>query len=474
MEKLQNVLSNGINKENKPQTSRETEGADTGFGQVFADAATPPRGEKTPKGQDETSDRGKKLPTNHKKEISIERKKEEESDDSDKPIESKNLGSGENNAEANELASIPMGASINIITTNIQSVDDNSLIDYAKKEGIDLRLIQKILSQRQVTTELVKPGAKDFSKTEDEKIFSISEIKSALGKETNNVIQQEKSNLYILPSNAKTPGNPAKEVALNKLDDSSSDFNKSIVASVSIKMKHAGRGILMRVKEGEITGKVMSMESISVHAKGGLSGLLAKLGLDLSKDSRGNQFLPDNSQLIEESLVGSGPTSSGKFESVLSATGELLKSDDTHRKSEQFQLLSQKMGEALGQRLTAQIAKGVWQVQIALSPEQLGRIDIQLGVNGNEIEAVFKAGNVLTRDLIAEGFPRLKDVLEQSGMEVANLLLDGREGGKNDEKSSHSNDSEGDDDRSISSSDQIENKELLVSTVSDDNVDILV
>ena len=76
------------------------------------------------------------------------------------------------------------------------------------------------------------------------------------------------------------------------------------------------------------------------------------------------------------------------------------------------------MSEALGQRLTAQISKGIWQVQIALRPEQLGRIDIQLGVNGGELEAVFKAGNILTRELIVDGLPRLRDILEESAWKL--------------------------------------------------------
>ena len=90
-------------------------------------------------------------------------------------------------------------------------------------------------------------------------------------------------------------------------------------------------------------------------------------------------------------------------------------------RTEQYEKLSQRLGEALGQRLAAQIARGDWKVELELKPHDLGSIDIQLNMNKGELEATFQASNLATRELIADGLGKLKEALAQSGMEVAGL-----------------------------------------------------
>lgn len=96
---------------------------------------------------------------------------------------------------------------------------------------------------------------------------------------------------------------------------------------------------------------------------------------------------------------------------------------DAHfRRSEQYQLLSDRASEAIGQRLSAQIAKGVWQLNLQLNPRHLGKIDIRLGMRGSgTIDAEFNADQQHTRDLLLNGLPRLKEVMAASGMELANM-----------------------------------------------------
>ena len=90
-------------------------------------------------------------------------------------------------------------------------------------------------------------------------------------------------------------------------------------------------------------------------------------------------------------------------------------------RTEQYEKLSQRLGEALGQRLSAQIARGDWKVELELKPHDMGRIEIQLHMNKGELEASFQASNPATRELIADGLSKLKEALAQSGMEVAGL-----------------------------------------------------
>ena len=100
---------------------------------------------------------------------------------------------------------------------------------------------------------------------------------------------------------------------------------------------------------------------------------------------------------------------------------------DMDLRAEQYDKLSQRLAEALGQRLSAQIARGDWKVEMALRPKDLGNIDIELHMKRGELQASFSASQMATRDLIAEGLPRLKEVLEQLGMEVASVDVNVRQ-----------------------------------------------
>lgn len=103
---------------------------------------------------------------------------------------------------------------------------------------------------------------------------------------------------------------------------------------------------------------------------------------------------------------------------------------DLDLRAEQYEKLSQRLGEALGQRLAAQIAKGDWKVEMALRPLDLGNIDIELAMKNGGLEASFSASEARTRDLISEGLPRLKEVLAELGMDVASVNVNVRQNGQ--------------------------------------------
>jgi flagellar hook-length control protein FliK len=105
------------------------------------------------------------------------------------------------------------------------------------------------------------------------------------------------------------------------------------------------------------------------------------------------------------------------------------------RKQEESQEMSRRLTEALGQRLTAQITRGAWRVEMDLHPKSLGRIEIQLEMKNGELEANFHSANSATRELLADSMPRLRAALEQHGMETAYLGLELGNQGRSDENS---------------------------------------
>lgn len=117
-----------------------------------------------------------------------------------------------------------------------------------------------------------------------------------------------------------------------------------------------------------------------------------------------------------ESSVRSGGGSMGD-------SGQQSRGDPNAGPKVMSQQVMQRFGEILGQRLLQQINQGDWKVEIALEPADLGSIQIELEWRKGELEASFKAGQALTRDLLQDGLPRLRETLERAGIDVASVYV---------------------------------------------------
>lgn len=116
------------------------------------------------------------------------------------------------------------------------------------------------------------------------------------------------------------------------------------------------------------------------------------------------------------------PTAMGRTESSAPAAGapEL----DSAQRRENIQNLAEKMGQAVGQRILSEIERGQWHLKLSLRPATLGHIEVEMRMRSGEMDAVFTAGQALTRELLNEGMSKLKDTLNQMGMDVASLKVD--------------------------------------------------
>ena len=105
------------------------------------------------------------------------------------------------------------------------------------------------------------------------------------------------------------------------------------------------------------------------------------------------------------------------------ATSAALANPELTDRAAQIQDLADKLGKAMGERLQEQLERGEWKLQLKLNPAHLGRIDVELDMSANGLDAIFKTDNQLTRELIAQGMNKLKDSLAESGMTVANVWV---------------------------------------------------
>ena len=138
---------------------------------------------------------------------------------------------------------------------------------------------------------------------------------------------------------------------------------------------------------GLVQGDVFDAAAARVASQGDLSFRQALTGSDrsaLSDAARLNQFTP-NQNLAARELAG------------------------------------RQLSEALGKRLAANIAAGHYRLTFNVHPRELGAIDVVMEMRDGRLDAQINTSNAVTRELLGDSLPRLRDALQQSGVNLAHL-----------------------------------------------------
>ena len=170
-----------------------------------------------------------------------------------------------------------------------------------------------------------------------------------------------------------------------------------------------------------------------------LASVAAKPTAQLSITAPLLSAAPTSVAFSEAAFTASQQNSFGSADKVTADTLPEQLQQQALQKQEEHSEMSRRLAEALGQRLTAQIARGAWRVEMDLHPKSLGRIEIQLEMKNGELEANFVAANAATRELLNESMPRLRVALEEHGMETAYIGLGQGNQGNSDGKSTGQN-----------------------------------
>lgn len=76
-------------------------------------------------------------------------------------------------------------------------------------------------------------------------------------------------------------------------------------------------------------------------------------------------------------------------------------------------------GAALTERINIMLSKNLKQVDIRLDPPELGRMQIKLGMNNDQATVHITVANQQARDAVEQAMPRLRDMLQQQGLQLA-------------------------------------------------------
>ncbi len=84
----------------------------------------------------------------------------------------------------------------------------------------------------------------------------------------------------------------------------------------------------------------------------------------------------------------------------------------------------------LADRVNVMLSKNLKQVDIRLDPPELGRIHIKMGINNDQATVQFTVSSHHVRDLVEHAMPRLREMLNQQGLQLAQSSVDQQDAGR--------------------------------------------
>ena len=282
----------------------------------------------------------------------------------------------------------PLGSRSKLIVLGDEPSED-SLIEFAKSQGINVAFLERSVSDErtQFNSELTKTT----------NLRDIPELKVKI---------EAKKNSKGSPLDKLSFEN--KKLELKPIDLS---ITKTELFKMAKYMENVRENNFFKTSNQINTNDKFEINSQSVNPSKGLKNNSIFLGDPALAVSNKQESQARPSSLVSHSLSSTG----------------------VEAYHERYLELSRRLAQALGNRLSAQIEKGAWRVEMDLHPRSLGRIEIQLEMRNGELEAYFNSNQNLTRDLLSESFSKLKDSLLQHGIDSAYIGLGKENNRENDE-----------------------------------------
>ena len=294
MDKLNNVLGTGFKKENLVESGHENRATDVDFGEVFAGESSKNESLRKYNRQGVSSKKGKELPEKRESASSRNNDAEKKVKLADKIVESDseeiektNKDELESVESTNNLETVPVGASINIIT-NTGTVDDDSLFAYAEQEGIDGMLMKKLLGLKNYP---IRP--KHFNHINGQvSVADIGELKSNEKMKVSGTVENKKA-FSVLPiatdfasgKLVKQEASSGKADTIGKVLASRPEMAQQMSLVVSMKIRPSDRATLVRLKDGEASGKIIAMSRLILRVMNNCQNCCRKHRHRLSRSS---------------------------------------------------------------------------------------------------------------------------------------------------------------------------------------------
>ncbi len=87
-------------------------------------------------------------------------------------------------------------------------------------------------------------------------------------------------------------------------------------------------------------------------------------------------------------------------------------------------------GQQVGERIHWMVGQGLQQADVRLNPPELGSLEIRIQVQGEQANVQFSSPHASVREALDAAMPRLREMLEQSGLNLGNASVSSQSGGQ--------------------------------------------
>ena len=360
------------------------------------------------------------------------------------------------------LKAVHLGPHLNVITADTTAPDEQSLEAFARSQGLDETAVQWLMGTAPVTPPLARPEPVNGLGASGgpmgiEGIEGIKGLGTGLPQASLMNTLDVSSKTLATDAAASLPGEPMKTGATLKPDTPalvsglnsaalwamSQATEKARITSPSTEAAPDAAKVTLQMMPPPPPAAIWMLRHglAPTQPKDNVStpGAVALSELDLSEVAS-PELLESLSQSMAEgggsATAGAAPTplsghGSHRLDPAAAARQDAQNADANAsapdaalaQRSENVQNLAEKMGQAVGQRILSEIEKGQWHLKLSLRPATLGHIEVEMRMRSGELDAVFTAPQAMTRELLQDGMAKLKETLNQMGMDVASMQV---------------------------------------------------
>ncbi|MCT8872473.1 flagellar hook-length control protein FliK [Shewanella xiamenensis] len=309
-----------------------------------------------------------------------------------------------------------------IINKQNQSINTVGLIATANTETVDKTgastddtLIDDASMLAEMRTEKwVKPPETPILPIEGE---SISEANKLEAKEAE--LSNKSSNLSLLSTDKTTSPTVGQSPSINTANVSVTDADAVILNSTTKELNTLGA---VSVEPNAIDDNPSRAE-IS-------AGLLLKdAKLAVTLDSRQENALSSLDTGHEESVTEFKPVDFKAVSIQHSLANQQIQRQEIPQvhlslrqgveNQNQMQEMIQRFSPVMKQQLVTMVSQGIQQAEIRLDPPELGHMIVKIQVHGEQTQVQFHVAQAQTRDVVEQAIPRLRELLQEQGMQLA-------------------------------------------------------
>jgi flagellar hook-length control protein FliK len=361
-------------------------------------------------------------------------------------------------AATNKLQMYALSPKVHIITDPRQAPSPESLTAFAKSMGLDEATIQNLMG---TASQASTPGANGLPSSGANGMpngiannagFNISALLGAAlngGSDTANIAQADAAfNQAMTQALSTSTQSPAANANLLQ-SAAASPLNFGISGLPVNGLSQAEMASIQHIQMTVLPPAVLPVQSGNIAQAfntPSTASVLSLLGGNLQEQDI-TSLASSFSQNMGEQSDTSGSDSSGQSSSGFAQA--LAQSNASDNRSvankevatvatplnEVYDQLSDKLATEMAARMHKQLSDGQWKMKFGLRPAHLGGVEIQLEMKDGKLDAVFRAENAMTRDLLQNSTQRLRDALQNFGIN-AGFVEVGQNGSQNQQNAS--------------------------------------